>query len=669
MNKKVSVRLSEDAAAQLAELAKREGSSKAAIVRQALARSLERDVEKGEGVASSQADDDLNTRLERIEQGLRTLSEITALHARYHLAMTPHLDEAEHRAACQRGQERFEVFAQQVKQRVDQGASLVDETICRVRAKQDAIAEIPKKMEAALGLPSENSEEFAPSSLAGNAEPAAAPEATARSGFATNGAPLPDFLIRSSGVSRQPSANRVAAAPNAGRSRSSTESPIRGRRLFASVFLPFALGCYLTFLFRSINGLISGQLKSDTGLGAADLGLVTSVYFLILAAAQIPVGSLLDRFGPRRIQGGLLLVAALGAALFAKSTGLGSLLMARSLIGLGVAAALTAGLKAITLWFPRERVALVNGYMVTFGAFGAVTATIPADRLLEQVDWRGMFELLAAVTAGIAILIFLVVPERRRPPQGASTPLGMKTVFRNPHFLRLAPLSATCVGSAWSLQGLWSGPCLGDVEGFDRETILTYLFFMAVVLSIAGWLFGRLAHRLSGQKAGLEKALAVIATLFVAAQLALILRLPVPLPLSWSIIAAVGAAPVISFAIMGKYFPPEVSARANGALNTLHFAWAFVAQYATGLVLEQWPQADGHYPATAYQAAFGICVAVQLVALIWFVAPRLRGEVDPLTSSSRREFHGNLVRAGTVKLTPHHEMSIVEPDLRAGMEW
>jgi MFS family permease/predicted transcriptional regulator len=669
MNKKFSVRLSEEAAAQLAELAKREGSSKATIVRQALARSLEGDVERGERVASSQAGDALNNRLERIEQGLKTLSEITALHARYHLAMTPHLDEAAHRAACQRGQERFEVFAQQVKRRVDRDTPLVDETICRVRAKQDAIAEIPKKMEAALGLACENSEELAPSSLAAPAEPAAAPEATTRAAFATNGAPLPDFLVRSSEVSRRPSANCVAAPRNVGRSRSSTESPIKGWRLFASVFLPFALGCYLTFLFRSINGLISGQLKSDTGLGAADLGLVTSVYFLILAAAQIPIGSLLDRFGPRRIQGGLLLVAALGAALFAKSTGLGSLLIARSLIGLGVAAALTAGLKAITLWFPRERVALVNGYMVMFGALGAVTATIPADRLLESIDWRGMFELLAAITAGIAILIFLVVPERQKPAPGAATPLGMKTIFGNPRFLRLVPLSATCIGSAWSLQGLWSGACLGDVEGFDREAILTYLFGMAAVLSIAGWLFGRLAHRLSRQKAGLEKVLAVTATLFVAAQLALILRLPVPLPLSWSIVAAVGAAPVISFAIMGKYFPPEVSARANGALNTLHFAWAFVAQYATGLVLEQWPQVDGHYPTIAYQTAFGICVAIQIAALIWFAVPRLRGELGFLMSGSRREFRGGSGRVSAVKPTPRHEMRIVESDLRAGMEW
>ena len=93
-------------------------------------------------------------------------------------------------------------------------------------------------------------------------------------------------------------------------------------RLVARVFLPFAAGYYLSYLFRTINALISDRLISDTGLGTADLGLLTSVYFLVFAAAQIPIGVLLDRFGPRRVQSCLLLVAAAGAGLFAISTGL-----------------------------------------------------------------------------------------------------------------------------------------------------------------------------------------------------------------------------------------------------------------------------------------------------------------------------------------------------------
>src|SRR3954465_16021508 len=99
-------------------------------------------------------------------------------------------------------------------------------------------------------------------------------------------------------------------------------------RLVACVFLPFAAGYYLSYLFRTINSLIASQLSSDAGLGTADLGLLTSVYFLVFAAAQIPVGISLDRFGPRRVQSALLLVAAAGAGLFAVSTGFLPLLIA-----------------------------------------------------------------------------------------------------------------------------------------------------------------------------------------------------------------------------------------------------------------------------------------------------------------------------------------------------
>src|SRR5882724_7166621 len=205
-------------------------------------------------------------------------------------------------------------------------------------------------------------------------------------------------------------------------------------RLIARVFLPFAAGYYLSYLFRTINALISGHLSSDTGLGTADLGLLTSVYFLVFAAAQIPIGVLLDRYGPRRVQSVLLLVAAAGAGLFAMSTGFVSLLIARAMIGLGVAAALTAGLKSIVLWFPSERVALLNGYMIMLGSLGAVAATAPAEHLLAWMGWRQFFEILAAVTGATALLIYVVVPERVIIPSSASIPATLSTVFGDRRF-------------------------------------------------------------------------------------------------------------------------------------------------------------------------------------------------------------------------------------------
>ncbi|WFU75432.1 MFS transporter [Bradyrhizobium sp. CB2312] len=390
----------------------------------------------------------------------------------------------------------------------------------------------------------------------------------------------------------------------------------------ACVFLPFAAGYYLSYLFRTINALIASQLSSDTGLGTADLGLLTSVYFLVFAAAQIPVGILLDRFGPRRVQSVLLLLAAVGAALFAVSTGFLSLLIARAMIGVGVAAALTAGLKSIILWFPRERVALLNGYMVMLGSLGAVTATAPVEHLLAWMGWRQFFEILAAATGAIAILIYVVVPERGAVPSTARATLG--SVFGDRRFWRIAPLSATCVGSAWSLQGLWASPWLTDVEGFDRASLVRQLFMMSIVLCGGAWLFGMTVHCIKRKGIGAETILAMVALLFIAAELALILRAPLPSILPWSVVAIVGTATVVSFAAIADYFPSELAGRANGALNVLHFGWAFSAQYATGLILEQWSTEDGHRSVLAYQVAFGLNVAVQIAAFVWFALPWLR---------------------------------------------
>jgi len=403
------------------------------------------------------------------------------------------------------------------------------------------------------------------------------------------------------------------------------ETPVRGWRLIACVLLPFAAGFYISYLFRSINALISGELTSDLGLGAADLGLLTSVYFLTFAVAQLPIGVLLDRYGPRRVQSALLLVAAAGAVMFARSEGFAVLVLARALIGLGVAAALTAGLKAVVQWFPKERVALANGSIVMLGALGAVTATVPADLMLDWAGWRGLFELLAVATAVIAAVIYLVVPDTAAAKGSKrSASANLRTIYMDSRFWKLAPLSAVCAGSAWAMQGLWAAPWLTDVEGADRPDLVRHLFVMALAVCAGSFLMGAVADRLGRRGIGPGAVLVSVATIFIATQLALILRLPLPSYLLWTIVAAAGSGHVLSYTILAEYFPKELAGRANAALNVLHFGAAFVLQYSIGLVLDQWTRLDGHYPTIAYQVAFGLVIALQFVALVWFELPRAR---------------------------------------------
>ena len=194
-------------------------------------------------------------------------------------------------------------------------------------------------------------------------------------------------------------------------------------------------------------------------------------------------------------------------------------------------------------------------------------------------------------------------------------------VYADPRFWRLAPLSAACIGTAWALQGLWAAPWLSDVERLDRSGLLWHLLIMAIALSLGGLLWGVVVDRARRRGVGLRALIGLVATMFIVAQLALILRWPLPSYVPWIFVAAVGAGTVLSYAILAEYFPKELAGRANAALNVFHIGSAFVVQYMTGLVVQLWPPIDGHYPEVAYQAAFAFNVGLQIVAGLWCAAP------------------------------------------------
>ncbi len=403
------------------------------------------------------------------------------------------------------------------------------------------------------------------------------------------------------------------------------------------VFLPFALGYYLSYLFRTINAVIGSRLVADLSLDASHIGFLTSAYFLTFAAVQLPIGAALDRYGSRRVQGTLLLVTAIGASVFAEATSYATLVFGRALIGFGVAGSLAAGLKAIIEFFPKDRLPLINGFFISCGAAGAITATSPVEALLRHLEWRSLFLLLAAATAATAIFVIVATPRSPAPPaDGRSAGEELFAIYTDRFFWRLAPLSALCIGTSWALQGLWAAPWLSDVAVLSRPAVVRDLFIMAVALCVAAALIGIVADRLKRIGIGTEMLLGCAATIFLAAEAALIMRLRVPSIAPWVVISSTGATTVLSYAILASHFPKHIAGKANAALNVLHIGSAFLIQTVIGLILDRWPHAHDHYPPRAYAAAFGSIVIVQLLALVWFVRPYVP-RTDPQVASSGGE--------------------------------
>lgn len=402
-----------------------------------------------------------------------------------------------------------------------------------------------------------------------------------------------------------------------------TATPPLSLVLSLRVLLPFAAGYFLSYIYRSVNAVIATDLTRDLGLDAADLGFLTSAYFLTFACAQLPLGILLDRFGARRVEASLLLIAALGAAVFALAQSRTGLILGRGLIGIGVCACLMAAFKGVAIWFPAPRLPLVNGVILCSGGLGALSATVPVEAVLTHTDWRGLFLLLVAMTVAVLLLIFFMVPEKPTPPRApqslADQVRDIGTIYSSRNFWRIAPASATIQATFMATQGLWAGPWLRDVALLPRDAIANHLFVMAASIAVGFIATGAIAERLA--RRGITPLTVSIVGMcgFLAAQAGLAFGwVEAALPL-WAVFGFLGTSGALNYATLTQQFPSELSGRVNTSLNVLVFLGTFTTQWGMGVIVNQWTASDGRYPAQAYTAAFATMLAIELVALTWLL--------------------------------------------------
>jgi predicted MFS family arabinose efflux permease len=386
------------------------------------------------------------------------------------------------------------------------------------------------------------------------------------------------------------------------------------------VFIAFWAGYLLSYLYRTVNAVISPELTRELGLAPSALGLLTSAYFVAFAAMQLPAGVLLDRYGPRRVEPALLALAGAGVLLFAHADGTPGLVGARAMIGAGVAVCLMAPLKAIAAWVPRTRQASFAGWVMTAGSAGALMAATPTEFALRFVHWRTLFLGLALPTFAVAVWIWLRVPDIARPVATPGLRLqlaGVRTVFSHPRFWWIAPLAGCCTGSFFALQGLWSVPWLTEVNGFDRGVAAGHLFWMGIVMLAVYLTLGLFAARIARYGLGPRHLFGVGFALNILAFAAIVGQLP-GTRVWWGLYGLGAATNVLAFTVLNDGFAADLAGRANTALNLMMFGGGFVAQWGIGLVVDAARAGFGLDAPGGLRFAFALVLALNVIAYLWF---------------------------------------------------
>ena len=381
-----------------------------------------------------------------------------------------------------------------------------------------------------------------------------------------------------------------------------------------------ALFFFYAWILRVAPSVMIDELMRDFAIGAAAIGNLSAFYFYGYAGMQIPVGLLMDRFGPRRLMTVAAVGCAAGCVLFALAPALWALSLGRFVIGATAAFSLVGAMTVAGQWFPPARFALLSGLAMMLGMAGGVFGQAPLRLLVERLDWQQASLALAAGGVLLALAAAATVRDKSRPSGGLRQVMaGMVQVGRNRQTWLIAIAGMGTTGPLLGFAGLWGVPFLALTQGLDRAAAAgtTSMMFIGwgVGAPVLGWLSDRIGRRKLPFVAGLMLSAAAMAGLAWAPGLPL-----------WAVSALCilcgfgGASQILGFAAVRELNPPAAAGAAIGVVNALVTGAGALYQPLLGWLLDlAWTGevADGArvYTVAAYSTAFSVLVAGAVVGI------------------------------------------------------
>jgi MFS family permease len=402
-------------------------------------------------------------------------------------------------------------------------------------------------------------------------------------------------------------------------------APARGVNPLSAIALALVVtlgAIYIVSQFlRNSIGVIAPNLAAELNLSPIEIGVLSSIYFFVFAATQLPLGVALDRFGPRRCLLICIFLTALGCLAFAWAQSAGQLVASRALLGFATSSFLMAPVALYARWFPPSRFSTFAGIHLGIGSLGALFATAPLAFATANFGWRSAFVAVGIVAAVIGVICWFVVSDD--PPGQKSEPhnetlkesvAGIWQVIRTPSIGRVFLIQLTSYPSYLLIVGLWGGPYLTHIYGYDlkgRGEIL----FIAALAQVLGSFFWGPSDRLFGSY---KVPVLIGSSTALTALLILCIGGVLPTPVLIGVFVMVGFATGMSSVVMAhgrSLVRPHLLGRTMTLLNIGTMGGGFVVQSISGAVIELFPSVGGNYPLEAYRWVFGLQAVLVLAGI------------------------------------------------------
>jgi len=383
-----------------------------------------------------------------------------------------------------------------------------------------------------------------------------------------------------------------------------------------AVFVTLSILYFFSIFHRVGTASIATNLVTDFNTDNSILGLMSGMYFYSYAAAQIPVGILLDKIGTRKTLTILGIIASFGNLIFSLSPTVSVLALGRGLIGFGVGGFYISALRTLAISFNPKRYATLTGTLTSIGHLGGVVASSPLALFTLFLGWRDAFLI-------VFFLMFLFVAvawftlkdsEDKLLNSKRSIRKDFGKILSNRQLLKIMPVPFFVYGCFVSFQGLWAGPFLMDVYGMSKANASLFFMFISIGFMVAFPLAGIISDKVNKKKPVLLTGIILsllfwlLMSIFGAAldsyQLLVLLAF---LGISYGITC-------IFLTIPATMVPLEIAGLAIASLNIFNFIGGGFFQYLMGFIIDSTHQAGNEF--FSYQIIFIICTLGVLFSLV-----------------------------------------------------
>ncbi len=386
------------------------------------------------------------------------------------------------------------------------------------------------------------------------------------------------------------------------------------------IFSVFAFGFFISNLLRSITATLTPALSTEFNLSAANLGLLAGGYFLGFSLMQIPTGMLLDRFGPKKVIGYLLIIALIGTISFAFAKSFAGLLISRIFIGVGVAACLMGPLTGYRVWFEEKYQQRANSWMLMVANFGFVASTLPVQILLPIIGWRSIFLIIASLILISIILISILIPswETKRDEDQNNNLQNLSHIWKNKFFISLVPLAFFNYGGVQAIQTLWAGPWMLNVTGYDAIQSATGLFWINVTMLFSFLIWGYFLPKLFSK--GIDSMRIVKFTLPVSYIILFLIVIMGDKAGATMFTLYILSSIVISLTqpAIALNFPTKLAGKSLTSFNVFLFSGTFFVQWIIGLIID-FSRNLGATITMSYQISFSIFLFLCILSYLFFL--------------------------------------------------